>query len=95
MPSRTFYVTSVNGKDVKVLDLHNLKRLVRHLNRNGANIPDNLVTQSLTNNPNGSVTLSLTNGSQNFTFLFSAQTETFTIQPHVRGSRPGGGPRRP
>ena len=94
MPSRTFYVTSVNGKDVKVLDLHNLKRLVRHLNRNGADIPNDLVSQSLTNNPNGTVTLSLSYGSQSQTFVFTTQTESFTIQPHVRGQR-GHGPRRP
>ena len=95
MPSRTVYVTSVDGKDVKVLDLHNLKRLVRHLERNGVNIPDNLVSQSLVNNLNGSITLSLSDGSQNFSFVFSPQTETFTVQPHVRGQRPGRGPRRP
>ena len=89
MPSRTVYVTSVDGKDVKVLDLHNLRRLVRHLKRNGANIPENLVVQSLTNNPNGSVTLALSDGSQTYTFVFATQTENYTIPTGGRQQRRG------
>jgi len=97
MATREIYVTSVNGNDVKVRDLHNLKRMVNHLNRFGANIGNNFVSQSITNNPNGTVTLSLSTDSQNFTFIFTNRTETYTPHEHVRGSgqRRGGGSRRP
>jgi len=96
MATREVYVTSVNGNDVKVRDLHNLRRLVSHLNRFGANIGSDFVSQTITNNTNGSVTLSLSTVSQNYVFTFTKRTETFTPQEHVRGQRRGpGGPRRP
>lgn len=94
MATREVYVTSVNGNDVKVRDLHNLRRMVNHLNRFGANIGNDFVSQSITNNPNGTVTLSLSTVSQNYTFTFTKQTETYTPQEHVPGQRRSGGPRR-
>jgi DhnA family fructose-bisphosphate aldolase class Ia len=94
MATREIFVTSVNGNDVKVRDLHNLKRMVNHLNRFGANIGNDFVSQSITNNPNGTVTLSLSTVSQNYVFTFTKQTETFTPHVHVPGQRRGGGPRR-
>jgi len=94
MATREIFVTSVNGNDVKVRDLHNLKRMVNHLNRFGANIGNDFVSQSITNNPNGTVTLSLSTVSQNYVFTFTKQTETFTPHEHVPGQRRSGGPRR-
>ena len=95
MTTREIYVTSVNGNDVKVRDLHNLKRIVNHLNRFGANVGSDFTSQSITNNPNGTVTLSLSTVSQNYVFTFTKQTETFTPQVRVPGQRRGGGLRRP
>ena len=90
MATREIFVTSVNGNDVKVRDLHNLKRIVNHLNRFGANIGNEFVSQTITNNPNGSVTLSLSTVSQNYVFTFTKQIETFT--PQQNGARQRRGP---
>jgi DhnA family fructose-bisphosphate aldolase class Ia len=95
MATREIFVTSVNGNDVKVRDLHNLKRIVNHLNRFGANIGNDFVSQSITNNSDETVTLSLSTDSQNYVFTFTKQTETYTPQENVPGQRRGqGGPRR-
>ena len=75
--------------------------MVNHLNRFGANIGNDFVSQSITKNPNGTITLSLSTASQNYVFNFTTQTETYIPQEHVsrngqrRGHSGGSGRRKP